>query len=181
MKNEIVNLDYNYIESKIILINKRPVIIDRDVAEIYGVETKDLTRAMKNNPDKFPDDFVFELDNHDKEEVVKNFHHLSTLAFSHVPVKIFTEQGLYMVATIIKNKRATEMTIQIIRTFAKLREIQSNLKAGDLNKSSKLLTELFRDELDISNVNTETSMEFNLGFLKLKQKTTSLFTKKNKK
>ena len=74
--------------------------LDRDVAELYGVTTKVVNQAIRNNPDKFPSGYVIELTNSEKEHVVKNFDHLETLKFSHATVKGFTEQGLYMLATI---------------------------------------------------------------------------------
>ena len=69
-------------ENKIIVIRDKQVILDRDVAELYGVETKEVNKAVRNNPDKFPDDYIIELTNNEKEEVVKNFHHLSNLKYS---------------------------------------------------------------------------------------------------
>ena len=99
-------------ENKIIVIRDTQVILDRDVAELYGVETRRINEALKNNPDKFPDGYVIELTNSEKEYVVKNFDHLETLKFSHATVKGFTEQGLYMLATILKSPMATEGKIQ---------------------------------------------------------------------
>lgn len=89
-------------ESKIIVVRNIQVILDRDVAELYGVTTKVVNQAIRNNPDKFPSGYVIELTNSEKEHVVKNFDHLETLKFSHATVKGFTEQGLYMLATILK-------------------------------------------------------------------------------
>ena len=89
-------------ERKIIIIRDTQVILDRDVAELYGVTTKVVNQAIRNNPDKFPSGYVIELTNSEKEHVVKNFDHLETLKFSHATVKGFTEQGLYMLATILK-------------------------------------------------------------------------------
>ena len=78
---------------------------------------------IRNNPDKFPSGYVIELTNSEKEYVVKNFDHLETLKFSHATVKGFTEQGLYMLATILKSPMATATTIAIIDTFTKLRKL----------------------------------------------------------
>lgn len=89
-------------ESKIIVVRNIQVILDRDVAELYGVTTKVVNQAIRNNLDKFPSGYVIELTNSEKEYVVKNFDHLETLKFSHATVKGFTEQGLYMLATILK-------------------------------------------------------------------------------
>ena len=74
-------------ESKIIVIRDTQVILDRDVAELYGVTTKVVNQAIRNNPDKFPSGYVIELTNSEKEYVVKNFDHLETLKFSHATVK----------------------------------------------------------------------------------------------
>ena len=110
-------------ESKIIVIRDTQVILDRDVAELYGVTTKVVNQAIRNNPDKFPSGYVIELTNSEKEHVVKNFDHLETLKFSHATVKGFTEQGLYMLATILKSPMATATAIAIIDTFTQLRKL----------------------------------------------------------
>ena len=110
-------------ESKIIVIRDTQVILDRDVAELYGVTTKVVNQAIRNNPDKFPSGYVIELTNSGTEHVVKNFDHLETLKFSHATVKGFTEQGLYMLATILKSPMATATAIAIIDTFTQLRKL----------------------------------------------------------
>ena len=85
-----------------------------------GYKAKDINKAGKNNPDKFPYGYIVKLTKEEKLEVVKNFHHLEKLKYSpHLP-KTFTEQGLYMLATIIKSKVETNTTLQIIETFAKV-------------------------------------------------------------
>jgi phage regulator Rha-like protein len=127
MTKDLSVIDNNLIKNKIILIRDMPVILDRDVAEIYGVETKDLMRAIKNNPDKFPDGYVFEIDNTTKNELVKNFHRFASLKHSSVLPKVFTEKGFYMLATILKSKEATKTTIQIVETFAQIRKMANNL------------------------------------------------------
>ncbi len=91
-KNEVVkqnNLELapvtsQDVESRMIMLRKQPVLIDRDVAELYGVQTKEINQAVKNNPRKFPYGYLFELDKYEKEEVVKNFDRLNTLKFSTV-------------------------------------------------------------------------------------------------
>ena len=70
-------------ENKIIVIRDKQVILDRDVAELYGVETRRINEALKNNPDKFPDGYVIELTNSEKEHVVKNFDHLNSHRHCH--------------------------------------------------------------------------------------------------
>ena len=126
------NLIVKDVENKIIEINGMPVIIDSDVAEIYGVETKNINRAVKNNPEKFPSGYIIELTELQKNKLVKNFHRFENLKHSTVNPKIFTEKGLYMLATILKSKRATQTTISIIETFTKMRNLQRNIqKASD--------------------------------------------------
>jgi phage regulator Rha-like protein len=108
------------IESKIIEIREEKVILDSDAAELYDVQTRDINKAVKNNQEKFPAGYIFSLSKQEKSEVVENFHHLNQIKYSpHLP-KAFTEKGLYMLATILKGVKATQTTITIIETFAKI-------------------------------------------------------------
>ena len=97
------------VESKIITLRNQQVILDSDVAELYGVETRDINKAVKNNPQKFPNGYVFELNVSEKSKVVENFHHLQKLKFSPQFPKAFTEKGLYMLATILKSPKAVKL------------------------------------------------------------------------
>lgn len=122
---ELINND---IQSKIYTIRGLQVMIDRDLAELYEVETKRTNEAVRNNIDKFPGGFYFEL-------TITEFDNLrskvSTANFSKVRTnpKVFTEQGIYMLATILKSKVASQVTVSIIRTFANLRKfISSNIE-----------------------------------------------------
>ncbi|NLO17919.1 MAG: ORF6N domain-containing protein [Arcobacter butzleri] len=122
-----ITLQINSISDKIYTIRGIQVMLDRDLAELYGVETKHINQAVKNNIDKFQDDFYFELSDNEFEILRSN---LLTTDFSKTRVnpKVFTEQGVYMLATILKSKIATQTTVQIIRTFAHMRKIvYSNL------------------------------------------------------
>lgn len=103
------------------------VILDSDVAALYGVETRDINKAVKNNPDKFPDSYVFELNKKEFEDLRWKF---STAKFAKTRVmpKAFTEKGLYMLATILKSPRATQTTVAIIEAFSKIRELSRNIK-----------------------------------------------------
>ena len=100
-----------------IVLRNQPVLIDANVAELYGVETKRVNEAVRNNPKKFPYGYIFELDKYEKKEVVENFDHLKKLKFSKVAPTAFTERGLYMLATILKSDRAVETTIAIVDTY----------------------------------------------------------------
>lgn len=116
------------VNDKIIYIKEQKVILDSDVAKLYGVETKDINRSVKNNPEKFPHGYVFQLTKEEKTEVVKNFHHLEKLKFSPQVPKAFTEKGLYMLATILKSEKATSTTLAIIETFARIKNLSRNIK-----------------------------------------------------
>jgi len=170
-------IKFEEIESKIITIRDTQVILDSDVASLYGVETKRINEAVQNNPDKFPDGYVLTLTESEKSEVVENFDHLNNLKFSpHLP-KAFTEKGLYMLATILKSSQATATTIMIIETFSKMRELGRNIrelstiqkdeeKYPIMRKSGELISEIF-DE-DLTTDGTETTIELNFAVLKLK-------------
>jgi len=108
------------IETKIYTIRATQVMLDKDLATLYGVETKRINEAVKNNLDKFPDDFYFELSDVELDNLRSK---ISTANFSMIRTtpKVFTEQGIYMLATILKSKVASNVTISIIRTFANMR------------------------------------------------------------
>ena len=102
-KNEMsLTVTTKEVESRIIVLRDQPVLIDADVAELYGVETKRINEAVRNNLHKFPDGYFFVLDDTEKKEVVENFDHLKKLRFSPVVPTAFTERGLYMLATILR-------------------------------------------------------------------------------
>lgn len=98
---------FEQVREKVITLRDQRVILDSDVAELYGVETRDINKSVKNNPDKFPEGYIFELNKNEKEEVVENFHHLAKIKFSPTLPKAFAEKGLYMLATILKSDKAS--------------------------------------------------------------------------
>lgn len=116
MKNSIIEI----VQTKIYSIRDTKVMLDSDLAEFYGVETKRINEAVKNNPDKFPLDFYFELSK-EEEETLKSKFSTSSWGGRRKSIKVFTEQGVYMLATIIKSKIATEVTVSIMRAFVKMR------------------------------------------------------------
>ncbi len=168
---------FDNIENKIISIRNQQVILDSDVAALYGVATKEVNQAIRNNPDKFPQGYIFELVRGEKEEVVKNFDHLSKLKFSPALPKAFTEKGLYMLATILKSPVATQTTLAIVETFAKMRELSRTVaelseapeeakQKSLMQKSSEIIVDLLGEDLKTSD--TETSIELNFAVLKVK-------------
>ena len=161
----------------IIEIRQERVLLDADIAQIYGVETRDINKAVANNPDKFPVGYVVELTKPEKDELVEKFHRFDKLKHSTANPKAFSEKGLYMMATILKSQQATEATFAIIETFSKIRELSRNIKELSvvqdkaqqkslMQKSGELITEIFDDDLQTSD--TETTIELNFAVLKFK-------------
>ena len=119
-------IDNMNIQNKIYNIRGFQVMLDSDLAQLYGVETKRINEAVKNNPDKFPDDFYFEATD-DELENLRSKISTSSWGGNRYSPKLFTEQGIYMLATVLKSKVATNITVMIIRTFANMRRlIKSN-------------------------------------------------------
>jgi len=113
------------IEQKIFLIRGHKVMIDRDLAELYGVETKHLNRQVKRNIERFPLEFMFRLSKKEKNELVTNCHQFKTMKHSSVLPLAFTEHGVAMLSSVLKGDRAVKISINIIKAFVKLRQILS--------------------------------------------------------
>lgn len=122
-ENNAMPITTKDVESRMIVLRKQYVLLDADVAELYGVETKRVNEAVRNNPDKFPSGYLFELDRNEKDDLVENFDRLKQLKFSTVNPTAFTERGLYMLATILKSVRAVNTTLAIVDTFVRTREL----------------------------------------------------------
>ena len=158
-------------------MRNQQVILDCDVAELYGVETKRINEAVNNNPEKFPEGYIFELDNQEFSVLRSKF---STTKFSktrQLP-KAFTEKGLYMLATILKSPRAVRTTIAIVEAYAKLKELsrviveipkqQENKEVQKklVHRSGQLVEDLMSDVLPKQS--SETTIELNLAMLKFR-------------
>jgi hypothetical protein len=184
------------VEGKLITIQGKPALLDSDVAVLYGVETKHVNQAVRNNPDKFPSGYLVAIK---KDEWANLKSKISTSNWSeedeqerdNLKSKIltsswggknklpnaFTEKGLYMLSTILKSPRATQTTLAIVETFAKIRELSRTVaKLSDTKEKSKQQTlmqksgEIMTDILgnDMQTTGTETSVELNLAVLKFK-------------
>lgn len=103
-------------------------MLDRDLAELYGVETKYLNRQIKRNKERFPDSFMFQLTKDERNELVTNWHRFTSLKHSSSMPYVFTEHGVAMLSAVLNSKRASAMSILIIKTFVKLRELLSTHK-----------------------------------------------------
>ncbi|MBO4503385.1 MAG: ORF6N domain-containing protein [Bacteroidales bacterium] len=166
------------VENRMITLRGQQVILSNHVAELYGVETREVNQAIKNNPEKFPEGYVFELNKDEKKEVVKIFDNLGNLLYSPANPKAFTEKGLYMLATILKSPKAVETTIAIVEAYAKLRELSRVMteipqqkdnsveQKTLLHRGGQLVEDLMTDVLPVQS--SETSIELNLAMLKLK-------------
>lgn len=171
---------FEHIKDKLIIVQGEKVLLDSDVAAIYGVETKRINEAVKNNPDKFPEGYLLDLSNEDWESLRSKFSTLNgTGRGEHrkFKPKVFTERGLYMLATILKGELAIHTTLAIIDTFYKIRHLSRNLKelttvkdeAGQkalMQKSGEIIAEVFDDDLETTD--TETTVELNFALLKFK-------------
>ena len=113
------------IVNSILLIRGERVMLDADLAILYGVSTKRLNEQVKRNRDRFPDDFMFQLTEDEKAEVVANCDHLKQLKFSPNLPYAFTEHGAIMLATVLNSPVAVQASIQVVRAFVKLREMLS--------------------------------------------------------
>jgi hypothetical protein len=111
------------IEQSILLIRGQKVILDVDLAQLYGVTTKRLNEQVKRNVDKFPDDFMFQLTRQETAELVANCDRFKNLKHSTSLPYAFTEHGAIMAATILNSKTATKVSIHVVRAFVKLREM----------------------------------------------------------
>jgi hypothetical protein len=99
------------------------VIIDADLAALYGVPTKRLNEQVRRNAGRFPEDFSFQLSPTDKAEVVANCDHLARLRFSPSLPHAFTEHGAIMAANVLNSERAVAMSVHVVRAFVRLREL----------------------------------------------------------
>ena len=111
------------VEDKILLIRGQKVMLDRDLAELYGVETKNLNRQVKRNLERFPKEFMFQLTLEEKNELVTNWHRFNSLKHSSSLPYVFTEHGAVMLASVLNSVKAVEASIYVVRAFIRLREI----------------------------------------------------------
>ncbi len=168
---------FNSVKENIITIRGIDVILDKDVATLYEVETKRINEAVKNNPDKFPDGYILELTDGEMTDLRSKFSTTNFSSMTRVAPKAFTEKGLYMLATILKSQKATQTTIAIVETFAKIRELSrtvaelSNVKddysqKNLMQKSGDIIADILGDDMETTN--TETTIELNFAVLKFK-------------
>ena len=165
------------VHEKIISIRGLDVILDVDVANLYGVETRRINEAVKNNPDKFPSDYMFVLTSEEVTNLRSKFSTANISPKSRSLPHAFTEKGLYMLATVLKSKTAVNTTFAIIETFSTVRELRRELldlhNEKDIkNQQSKIehfgniLSEIVMPDLETTE--TESSLELNFVIGKIK-------------
>lgn len=180
MEHNLQTIHEQEIEAYLIELRGQKVLLDRDVAMLYGVETKRVNEAVKNNPERFPEGYIFSLQVSEKQHLVENFDRFHTLKYSTMEPKAFTEKGLYMLATILKSPRAVATTLAIIESFAHLRELTRNIallsaepdedkQKGLMRRSGELLNDLLAVDEEGDITETESSIELNLYALKMKR------------
>jgi hypothetical protein len=136
------------IENRIFLIRGQKVMIDRDLAELYGVETKYLNRQVKRNTERFPKEFMFQLNEKERNELVTNWHRFNSLKHSATLPYAFTEYGTVMLASVLNSDQAIKVSILVTQTFVKIREIVSTNKEIE-NKIKTLEKKLTNHDKDI--------------------------------
>lgn len=125
--NRINIVQAELIESKILFIRGQKVILDKDLAMLYDVQTRDLNKAVSRNKERFPKDFMFQLSRNELGSLMFHFGTSSWGGTRKLPY-VFTEQGVAMLSSILRSDRAVQVNIMIMRTFVKLREITTTHK-----------------------------------------------------
>ena len=111
------------IERSILFIRRQKVMLDADLADLYGVTTKRLNEQVRRNAERFPEDFLFQLSAEEKAEVVAKCDHHAKLKFSPVLPYAFTEHGAIMAASVLNSPQAAEVSVFVVRAFVRLREL----------------------------------------------------------
>ena len=178
-KNEEILASIKEVEEKIVKLRGEEVIADADVAMLYRVKTKEVNQAVRNNPDKFPSDYMFELTDEEQRDLRSKNLTTNISAKSRSATKVFTEKGLYMLATILKGERARIVTFAIIETFFKVRNLKRELvelhKETDEKKQASMVKH-FGDVLaeivmpDLQTQETDSTLEINFLVGKIKHR-----------
>ena len=123
MKNQksVQLFEASEIQSRIVAVRNVQVMLDRDLAVLYGVQTKVLNQAVKRNIERFPDRFMFRLVESEMRELVTNCDRFETLKHSGVPMYAFTEQGVAMLSAVLRSKIAIDVSIRIMDAFVAMR------------------------------------------------------------
>jgi len=160
------------ISRKILMLRRQQVMLDRDLAELYQVETRRLNEQVKRNLDRFPDDFMFQLTEKELKDWKSQFatSNKEIMGLRKLPYA-FTEEGIYMLATVLRSPIATQTTIHIIRTFKKLREFSKHYNAlakqlFEIDRKHEKHYKELKKELDELVATSEVADIAKIGFIK---------------
>ena len=176
-KTSLLPVSIREVEDKMAVIRGMEVIADADVAALYGVETKRINEAVRNNPEKFPPRYMFELKINELQGLRSKISSTNVSVKNRTSTKVFTERGLYMLATILSGERARDVTFAIIETFFKVRTLKRELlelhnetdkeaQAKKMKHFGEVLTDIVMPDLETAE--TESSLEINFFIGKLK-------------
>lgn len=165
------------VRNNIVLMRDIPVIADADAASLYGVETKRVNEAVRNNPEKFPADYMFVLTKEETDILRSKISTTKLSPKSRSLPKVFTEKGLYMLATILKSSTAVDVTFAIIETFTQVRNLKRELVAlhreinpkeqtSKMQHFGRMLSDVIMPDLETSE--TESTLELNFFIGKIK-------------
>ena len=158
--------------NKILLVRGQKVMIDRDLAELYGTTTVRLNEQVKRNKKRFPPDFMFQLTENEKNEVIANCDNLQSLKFSpHLPYA-FTEHGAVMLASVLSSDKAIAVNIQIVRVFVKIRQILMD------TTEFRLIIEQIKRKTENNTKNIEVVFRYLDEFIEKQEKSTKAPEKK---
>ena len=165
------------VNKKVVNIRGVDVISDADVADMYGVETKRINEAVKNNPEKFPEDYMFVLTVEEQNNLRSKISTTKVSVKNRVATKVFTEKGLYMLSTVLKCKRAIDVTFAIIEVFTKTRYLKREIV--ELHKESnadnqtlrmqhfgEVISDLVMPDLETSESESVLELNFLIGKIK---------------
>lgn len=170
------------VEEKIVVIRNQRVLLDRDVAVLYGVETREVNQAVRNNPQKFPDGYVLYLSDDETASLRSKFLTIEQASkgkghHTKYNYKAFTEKGLYMMDTILKSQRATSATLAIIETFAKVHSLKRELlemhneadkevQKIKMKHFGEVLTDIVMPDMETSETESSLGLNFIIGKIK---------------
>lgn len=166
------------IQNLIYEIRGQKVMIDRDLAELYGVKTYRLNEAVKRNIKRFPDDFMFKLNENELKELIANCDRFKTLKHSSNPPYAFTEHGVTMLASVLNSEKAILINVEIVRAFIRLRQlaIESQEIAKRINQLEQYLISHAKDNkaefkqiYEALNLLMDRTKPSQIGFVKDKQ------------
>ena len=133
--NDLV-ISKNLIENKILIIRGERVMLDSDLAKLYGVETRSLNQAVKRNIERFPIDFMFQLSKNELNELITNCDNLKNLKYSPAAPYAFTEHGVLMLSSVLNSKKAIQINIAIMRVFILMRKLSFSYEILDKRLSA---------------------------------------------